>query len=487
MTDARLGSILEKQVTPQFKDGNFDAGVLAGTEAMIALLNGEAFSPLVRARDYTSDFFNALVMAFLSVPFWVGLATTGATAAFLKWLNKEHKKPVSILPTGRENLQPAGTFLGSLLAWVLRGLVGPEVSREKGLSIATPKHDGVVGYIFNLTTPSGAPGPETARLVGYRLSNDIVKSGWKLFGLGFGIVFVTAIVFPAQKWFVPLFAWLWLGYELWLNYRGENIFDRALASPEARSKSSSALVLRRDLRPPVAECMHQTVGRLAAISGVIVLILFGSSILFVRLSLLLLPYTSTALLFACAGIFRIVRSLPNNPQITCQTCNGPMEQLNRAQIQQHLTKAEKMEIKLFTKQYEGWCCPTCSSQIAPDSLSIHLFYQERYQHGYETCLVCNTKALKVTTKTLKPSTIKTTGIRLTTKHCHACDAHNEKETKIPRRRPPTRRSSSGISSYSGSSGSSYSGGSGSSYSGGSDSGGSFGGGSSGGGGAGSDW
>ncbi|MEM9944956.1 MAG: TPM domain-containing protein [Cyanobacteria bacterium P01_D01_bin.36] len=486
LTDARLGSILAKKVTPQFKDGNFDAGVLAGTEAMISLLNGEAFSPLVRVRDYTSRFFDTLVTAFLSVPFWVGIATTGATAAFLKWLSKEHTKPVSILPTGRESLQPAGTFLGPFLAWVLRGLIGPEVSREKGLSIATPKYNGVVGYVFNLTTLRGTTGPETARLVGYRLSNNVVKSGWKLFCLGFGIVLVIAIVFPAQKWFVPLFAWLWLAYELWLNYSGENIFDRALASPEALEKSSSALVLSRNLRPPVAERLNQTVRQWSAISGVIVLILFGSSILFVRLGLLLLPYTSTALLFACAGIFRLVRSLPNNPQITCQTCNGPMEQLNRAQIQQHLTKAEKLEIKLFTKQYEGWCCPTCSAQIAPDSLSIHLFYQEHYQHGYETCLVCKTKALKVTTETIKPATTKTTGIRKTTRHCHACDAHSEKETKIQRRRPPTRSSSSGISSDS-YSGSSYSSSAGSSYSGGSDSGGSFGGGSSGGGGAGSDW
>ncbi|MEL7401213.1 MAG: TPM domain-containing protein, partial [Pseudomonadota bacterium] len=39
LPDALVGQILRTQVTPQFKNGNFDAGVLAGTQAMVDILN----------------------------------------------------------------------------------------------------------------------------------------------------------------------------------------------------------------------------------------------------------------------------------------------------------------------------------------------------------------------------------------------------------------------------------------------------------------
>jgi len=481
LTDARLGSILEKQVTPQFKAGNFDAGVLAGTEAMIGLLNGEAVSPLVSVREYTSWVFNGLSAAV------VAIAVTTTTA--LKRLNKNHRGHIKVLPTGRESLQPKGVFLGSLLAWVLRGLIGTEMSKKKGLCIAAPKYQGAVGFLFNLTTPSETTDLKGNRLVGYQLSNDIVKSGWKLFGLGYGIAVVTVLIFSVQAWVVPLLSWMWLGYELWVNHGADNILDSSFASTETRRKSSSTLVLKRDIKAPVGQRLQQTTRQLMGISLYVALILFCTLIVLQVLGLLLLPHTSAALFFTCAGIFRLVRSLPNNPQVICQTCDGALEALSKPELQQHLTSAEQVEVRLQTKRYEGWRCPSCSEQVEPDSLSVHLFYQDRYKHGYEDCLACGTRTVQVTQETLQHATTTATGIAKTTRHCHACDAHSEQEITIAKRRA----SSGSGSSYSGSYGSSSSGSSGysgSSYSGSSDSGssgGSFGGGSSGGGGAGSDW
>jgi len=41
LPDAEVAKIIETQITPQFKQGNFDAGTLAGTKALIVALEGE--------------------------------------------------------------------------------------------------------------------------------------------------------------------------------------------------------------------------------------------------------------------------------------------------------------------------------------------------------------------------------------------------------------------------------------------------------------
>ncbi len=41
LPDAKVGQIIEQKVTPQFKQGDFDGGTLAGTEALVTVLEGQ--------------------------------------------------------------------------------------------------------------------------------------------------------------------------------------------------------------------------------------------------------------------------------------------------------------------------------------------------------------------------------------------------------------------------------------------------------------
>ncbi len=41
LPDAEVTNIIDTKITPQFKQGNFDAGTLAGTQALIVVLKGE--------------------------------------------------------------------------------------------------------------------------------------------------------------------------------------------------------------------------------------------------------------------------------------------------------------------------------------------------------------------------------------------------------------------------------------------------------------
>ena len=46
LTDAEAGEIIRTKITPQFKKGNFDQGILKGTESLVAVLNGETLVPV---------------------------------------------------------------------------------------------------------------------------------------------------------------------------------------------------------------------------------------------------------------------------------------------------------------------------------------------------------------------------------------------------------------------------------------------------------
>jgi uncharacterized protein len=44
LPDAKVGSIIQQEITPRFKQGDFDAGTLAGTQALVMVLQGQEAS-----------------------------------------------------------------------------------------------------------------------------------------------------------------------------------------------------------------------------------------------------------------------------------------------------------------------------------------------------------------------------------------------------------------------------------------------------------
>ncbi|MGB3767796.1 MAG: TPM domain-containing protein, partial [Phormidesmis sp.] len=76
LSDAKVGSILASRVTPQFKSGNFDAGILAGTEAIVSSLKGEAFEGASSSRG------QRVVNNSIAVESADGVVTTGLQVIF---------------------------------------------------------------------------------------------------------------------------------------------------------------------------------------------------------------------------------------------------------------------------------------------------------------------------------------------------------------------------------------------------------------------
>ncbi|HEY9744123.1 MAG TPA: TPM domain-containing protein [Coleofasciculaceae cyanobacterium] len=167
--------------------------------------------------------------------------------------------------------------------------------------------------------------------------------------------------------------------------------------------------------------------------------------------------------------------------IHCADCRYPMQQLNSTALESHLNKPEQVAQRIGSRKFIGWQCPNCSQQ--PGSHLIHIRAYVLPANFFRECRNCKELTVMRTRKILKFPTENRDGKELIIDQCHCCDYHQQKEETIPRLSPPPPPSPS--SSRGGFySGSDYSGGG---FSGGCDGGGSFGGGDSGGGGAGGGW
>ena len=54
LPDAQVGEILRSRVTPEFKQGNFNTGILSGTEALVTVLEGDTLVPLAAPSKTTN-------------------------------------------------------------------------------------------------------------------------------------------------------------------------------------------------------------------------------------------------------------------------------------------------------------------------------------------------------------------------------------------------------------------------------------------------
>jgi uncharacterized protein len=151
----------------------------------------------------------------------------------------------------------------------------------------------------------------------------------------------------------------------------------------------------------------------------------------------------------------------SNRPVFCATCKQKMEKVDETQLNNELSKPEKIAQKIGSVKFEGWKCSKCSHQ--PVIIGYTSVFSE-----FRKCHNCKELTVTHTKKTLKHPTRHSKGKRLVTEKCHCCDYYREKQETIPRlSSPSSSRSNSGSSCSS--------------------SGGDFGGGSSGGGGAGGSW
>ncbi|QUY43486.1 YgcG family protein [Acaryochloris marina] len=62
LPDAQVGNIIQTQVTPQFKQGNFDGGILQGTQTIIRVLKNPASSSFNQPDKRVEEHFNSMVV-----------------------------------------------------------------------------------------------------------------------------------------------------------------------------------------------------------------------------------------------------------------------------------------------------------------------------------------------------------------------------------------------------------------------------------------
>lgn len=172
-----------------------------------------------------------------------------------------------------------------------------------------------------------------------------------------------------------------------------------------------------------------------------------------------------ALLFPPIGIWVGWQIVQTGRWKRCPECGLDREKLDEDVDDEHLEAGQQTEEEIGSVNYDVWACLDCGS--------VGVRRRNKRFSGYSTCLGCDFKTVRKTSRTLTAATQHSTGVARITLSCSHCDFGETYTRSIPRLPSPS-SSSSSSSSWSSSSGSSFSSGG-------------FGGGSSGGGGAGSSW
>lgn len=163
----------------------------------------------------------------------------------------------------------------------------------------------------------------------------------------------------------------------------------------------------------------------------------------------------------------------------CGVCQTSLVHLDGADLDPHLSQAQKTAKRLGSMAYEGWHCPQCEKAGKPH---IHIVEKVLNSTLFRYCSNCQELTVTRTEKTLKPPTLSSPGAKLVVDRCRCCHSEHKREVPLPKLKPRP----SGVSSSGGYYGGGFGGGfgGGGASGGGGCSGGGFGGGSSGGGGAG---
>lgn len=462
LPDAQVGQILRNQVTPQFKQGNFEVGILGGVTAISARLQqGQASGASV------SDHPASKVSQFSPTGLEVGWRARWLTpsnffvlvilAAYGLSQRLKLPSPLGLMaPTGRTEVAPRNWVYD---AWLVM--------------LCSLGCEGSNGMDYH-------PLP-MQELAERRLAQGL---GW----LGCGIVFAATLFFasasPVLSLRLSLLALGWFGLEIGLSY----------ATAVKRRGFSKASIPLGPFFAIAAQPRGFRQAPVSIIGTVFVFLIFAFSLL---LSLLMGTWV---LGLPCGVLVTLALALRSRRQQfaapCCKTCvqrdglKAPkLKVLSSAELHPHLSLAQQTAGQLETMQYEACYCIVCNpfSAAPTDGFQVHFFSNRLLRQGFKDCPTCKVPTLEV--ESFKAVASKTTdGSWRIKKRCHCCDYQTE-ETGVVKYSEPTKQLSLSRSSGSGAWGGSYLGGgySGGSSGSGSYGGGDFGGGESGGGGAGEGW
>lgn len=414
--------IAYQQIRPQLVAGDSDAGVLAGTQAMVHELEKTSIREVIHTLQTSLSSANSYLESGLSRLILALLVLTITTSIVLRKVISGYAHLIQIEPIGLSTCfaQPEQS-LSPTTVTALRFLIGQKMLAAKQLSLPTLSAKSFLGLLqASSREVAGHSGGDRSKLVGDRYSYELINSSQKVFKT----LFIAALIVSCLFWrqhtalLLPFAPWLWVGYEAWLN---EVWID------QATEQTSAAIQKLHN----VVQCMFVT-----GFWGTILTIAIVTTL---PLTVLVAVPLVTAFYGAYAGLLRMVRSLPDAPTVSCAECNDTMERLSSRSIQQHLREPERVEVELKTTGYEGWECSNCSFHAKKNDLSVHLFSWVT-NNKYQVCPDCEARTVKVTFETVEKPTTTANGTQLISHTCQCCDYTHEREVSIPAIVPTTQSS-----------------------------------------------
>ena len=406
LPDAKLGAILDQQVTPQFKAGNFDAGVLSGTETMVVALGGTGLStlpqtnvpkpaatptqqPVTTPQPVSSGEATHVVPPVPSgaatsnnskarQPLWMLLiGAVVPVVIVLKPLRRGKLPPIRLAPTGRTDISHTAGSWFYLWAKAWMGI---------GLSVKKIYNFKIFFNIENCKKATVVLAKSSSWLTVHHRNQQLNRTALVLFLLLFLVSIAALPLRGFNAFWVPIVTWGWLTTEFGICH-----FSHNKLPSETREKAYKSLFMITlctlivwspfaffvRVPSPLAFLMllaaaifflivifrlqQKTGGILSKVGLAFLLLILPFCVLFFGNALFASPFLLTAVFGTMAGLVRLFRASHDMAPVTCESCDRPMQTLTSAQlINTHLTRPQLFEVKLGSKAYEGWCCTTCS-------------------------------------------------------------------------------------------------------------------------------
>lgn len=429
LPNSRVSQILQQQVTPRFKQGQFNQGTLAGTQALIQTLNQlKATSPAPqRSLPLQAVPSNPQVPPATSKP-----ATTSKPASTRPQVKQPvpsatplrpsvtNPAPSAIAQVPNRELTPTETFNNALISllfgtatggaavagiWLYRRsqrvLLEPEgdsrvVGRESArihCAVCKTRMDAL--HDFEL-----APYLNQPQQVAQQLGSETF-TGWRcrtcqstLYGRGFHLR--THELDPDAFSLCPTCH--------------ERTATHTTETTQAATWSQAGLLTIHH----TCQCCTQQWQTTETIPAIV-----------------LPPDAVTIAPLGTSRVtnFRLFQSRETDRPTHCANCNYPMQDISASVLSDRLTKPERTAQKLGSVKFIAWQCPQCYPHGNPVEAHIRAYV---LVSRYKFCPHCEELTLEETDHIVQSATTTHEGRREILNYCHCCPYREERWETIPR-------------------------------------------------------
>ena len=369
LPDARVGNIVNTQITPRFREGDWDGGVLAGTRALIGVLSE---SPtVVGTRRLSEDPSLPTAPAGVTSILALGLSWFGYKKA-----QHSSRQPIALAPKGRSQVMGRNGYSFGLYLWTVVAVL----SVSLGMIIG--------GFLL-----------------------DPSRRLWQ----GISILFVVLI-------FLLILVTIW---RLLYNYISAQIQESTSFFPGSKIFTfiASAFVIGTIFL--VLSAFFGGSG-MALIAMILLPTDVNQSLGFYGLISLIV---SGLFSLICAQV--ILSLFPRKTTFSCERCQQIMTGLSEDILSDRLTKPQQVAQQLGSTRFEGWHCSQCYSKH-PHQFNLRRYILNKHRFNEcPTCQEFT--VIITNNITLTPATYSHSGLRQITYECQSCNYRKDEQRKIPRK------------------------------------------------------